>query len=120
MAECHIINREETVAATANLLRRSPQITAVFSVNDEGALMVMEVARDLGRAVPDDISIIGFDDIDLSGCVSPSPTTMHVDKIGMGRLAVELLINRIECPESSTVRTAVRPRLIERDSVRAI
>ncbi len=120
VAECHIINTEETVAATTTLLRRYPQITAIFSVNDEGALMVMDVARDLGRKVPDDLSVVGYDDIDLAGCVSPSLTTMYVDKLAMGRLAVQLLVNRIEHPDSSPVRTAVRPRLIERDSVRAI
>ena len=80
----------------------------------------MDVARDLGRHVPDDLSIVGFDNIDLAGCVSPPLTTMHVDKIGMGRLAVELLVNRIEYPESSPVRAAVRPSLIERSSVRTI
>jgi LacI family transcriptional regulator len=60
---------------------------------------------------------VGYDDIDLADCVSPSLTTMHVDKIEMGRLAVQLLINRIEHPESNLVRAAIRPRLIERDSV---
>jgi LacI family transcriptional regulator len=80
----------------------------------------MDVARDLGRRVPDDLSVVGLDDIDLAGCVSPSLTTMHVDRIGMGRLAVQLLVNRIEHPESSPVRAIVHPRLIERRSVRAI
>jgi LacI family transcriptional regulator len=117
VADCHIINPEETVAATTDLLDRYPQITAIFSVNDEGALLVMDAARDLERHLPGDLSIVGFDNIDLANCVSPSLTTMHVDKIGMGRLAVQLLVNRIEFPESSPVRAAVRPRLIKRDSV---
>ncbi len=117
VAECHIINTQETIEATADLLRRYPQITAIVSVNDEGALLVLEVARDLGRKVPDDLSIVGFDNIDQASCVSPPLTTMHVDKIGMGRLAVQLLVNRIEYPESSPVKAAVLPRLIERSSV---
>jgi DNA-binding LacI/PurR family transcriptional regulator len=45
---------------------------------------------------------------------------MHVDKIGMGRLAVQLLVNRIEHPETSPVQAVVRPRLIKRSSVRTI
>ncbi len=120
VAECHIINAQETREATAALLRRHPQITAILSVNDEGALLVMDVARDLGRKVPDELSIVGFDDIDQASCISPPLTTMRVDKIGMGRLAVELLVNRIEYPESSPVRVAVLPRLIERSSVCAV
>lgn len=120
VADCHIINTEETIATTIDLLRRYPQITALFSVNDEGALLGMDVARSLGRHVPDDLSVVGFDNSDLAGCVSPPLTTMHVDKVGMGRLAVQLLVNRIEFPESSPVRAAVRPCLIERDSVHRI
>jgi LacI family transcriptional regulator len=120
VADCHIINPEETLAATTDLLRRCPQITAIFCVNDEGALLAMDAARALGRQVPDNLSLIGFDNIDLASCVSPSLTTMHVDKIGMGRLGVQLLVNRIEHPETSPVRAAVRPRLIERNSVRAL
>ncbi len=120
IAECHIVNTEEIVEATTALLQRTPQITALFGVNDEVAITAMEVARDLGRRVPDDLSVVGFDNIDLAGCVSPSLTTIHVDKIGMGRLAVQLLVNRAEYPESSPVKAVVCPRLVERNSVRTI
>jgi LacI family transcriptional regulator len=120
LAECHVIDAGEIQEATTNLLRRNPQITAVFGVNDETALAVMEVAQDLGRQIPGDLSVIGFDDIDLASCVTPYLTTMQVDKVGMGRLAVHLLVNRVSHPESSPVKAVVRPRLIERDSVCAI
>ncbi|MBN1886343.1 MAG: LacI family DNA-binding transcriptional regulator [Thermoflexales bacterium] len=117
VAECHIVNVQEIAQATAAMLRQNPHITAVFGVNDEVALTVMDVARELDRRLPDDLSVIGFDDIDLAGCVSPALTTMHVDKVGMGRLAVQLLINRIEHPDSGLVKIAVRSHLIERESV---
>lgn len=120
LAECHVIDIEEMVESTTHLLRSSPRITAIVGANDEAALAAMEVAQDLGRRVPEDLSVVGFDNIDLAGCVSPTLTTMHVDKVGMGRLAVQLLVNRIEHPESSPVRATIRPRLIERDSVRTI
>jgi LacI family transcriptional regulator len=119
VAECHIVDTEEIVETTTALLRDNPQITALFGVNDDVAITVMDVARDLGRQMPDDLSIVGYDDIDLADCVSPSLTTMHVDKVGMGRLAVQLLFNRVEHPESNLVRVAIRPRLVERNSVRA-
>jgi LacI family transcriptional regulator len=120
IAECHIVNTEEIVEATTALLQRTPQITALFGVNDDVAITAMEVARDLGRRVPDDLSVVGFDNIDLAGCVSPSLTTIHVDKMGMGRLAVQLLVNRAEYPEASPVKVVVCPRLVERNSVRTI
>jgi len=119
-ADCHLVDKEEICGATIDLLRRNPQITAVLGANDEVAITVLEAAQALGRQIPDDLSVMGFDNIDLAGCVSPSLTTMHVDKIGMGRVAVQLLVNRVENPESSPATTFIHPRLIERQSVRKI
>jgi LacI family transcriptional regulator len=120
VAECHITDTGELVGATTRLLHQHPQVTAILAANDETALAVMDAARELGRQIPQDLSIVGFDDIDLAARVSPPLTTMHVDKAGMGRMAVQLLVNRIEYPESSPVTAAVRPHLVERDSVRTL
>ena len=119
-ADCHIVNAEEIIEATTTLLEANPQVTAIFAANDETALTVMDTLRSLGRQVPDDISVVGYDDIDLASRVSPSLTTMQVDKVGMGRMAVQLLINRVQYPESGLVRVVMQPRLLQRDSVRAI
>ncbi len=119
-ADCHIIDTEEIVEATTTLLAANPQITAIFAANDETAITVMETLRSLGRQIPDDISVVGFDDIDLASRVYPPLTTMQVDKAGMGRMAVQLLINRVQYPESGLVRAVMQPRLLERDSVRTI
>lgn len=119
-ADCHIINRGEILDATTGLLRENPQITALFGANDEVIIAAMEAAQALGSRIPDDISVMGFDDIDLAESVSPSLTTMHVDKIGMGRLAVQLLINRVEYPESSPVTAVIHPHLVERHSIRSV
>jgi LacI family transcriptional regulator len=110
-------NKEAASEATLKLLSQHPQVTAVFGCNDEIALAAMRAAQALGRKVPGEFSVIGFDDIDLSQHVTPALTTMHVDKVGMGRMAVQLLVNRIEYPEAEPVKSVIRPRLIERDSV---
>jgi LacI family repressor for deo operon, udp, cdd, tsx, nupC, and nupG len=55
--------------------------------------------REAGISVPEQVSVIGFDDIDLASFISPALTTMAVDKAGMGRLAVTLLLHRIEFAE---------------------
>jgi LacI family transcriptional regulator len=99
------------------LLSQQPQITAVFGCNDEVALAAMRAAQALGRQSPRDLSVVGFDDIDLAQHVTPSLTTMHVDKVGMGHMAVQLLINRVERPDAERITSVIRPRLIERESV---
>jgi LacI family transcriptional regulator len=119
-AECHIINTDEIIEATTTLLETNPQITAIFAVNDETAVTVMDALRSLGLQIPDDISIVGFDDIDLAGRVSPPLTTMQVDKAGMGRMAVQLLTNRVRYPESGLVQAVMVPRLFERNSVKRL
>jgi LacI family transcriptional regulator len=118
-AACHL-DPEEALAATANLLCQNPQITALFATNDEVAIAAMEAVQTLGRRVPKDISVIGFDDIDPSKSTAPPLTTMHVDKIGMGMLAVQLLINRVEYPASNPVTAIIHPHLVERQSVQNV
>jgi LacI family transcriptional regulator len=118
VAECHITDREGSIEAITALLQSNPQITALLGANDDMAIAAMEAVRALGRQIPDDVSVVGFDNIDLAKSVTPSLTTMHVDKIGMGRLAVQLLINRVEYPDASHVTAVILPNLMDRESVR--
>jgi len=108
---------EEIKQAALALLAREPTLTALFGCNDHAALAAMQVLQAQGHRFPDDISVVGFDDIDLAHDAHPSLTTMHVDKLGMGRMAVHLLANRLEFPDSEAVTSVFSPRLIERDSV---
>jgi LacI family transcriptional regulator len=110
--------KKEAYAAALNLLKNQPQITALFCANDDSAIGVLHAAHELNRFVPDDLSIVGFDDINLAQHVVPALTTMHVDKGTMGQLAVQLLANRVENPEGTGVTATIRPRLIERKSVK--
>jgi LacI family transcriptional regulator, galactose operon repressor len=116
-ADSHI-DMAEVAAATGDLLRREPQITALFCCNDATALSAMRAAQAGGWRTPEDLSIVGFDDIDLAAHVVPALTTMRVDKIGMGRLAVQLLANRAEFPNAACATVVLRPTLVERESVR--
>lgn len=114
--DCHLDGGEAAVAVT-QFFKTNPEVTALFCCNDEIAISVMNAARALGKRVPEDLSIIGYDDIGSAQHVTPSLTTMHVDKRGMGRLATQLLLNRIRFPQMGRVQTVVRPYLIERESV---
>jgi DNA-binding LacI/PurR family transcriptional regulator len=108
----------ETAAASAiSYLRANPNVTAIFCANDLLAISFMLAARQVGISVPDQVSLIGFDDIDLASFVSPALTTMAVDKAGMGRLAVTLLAHRLDVGKECVTVTLVRPQLVERETV---
>lgn len=115
-----IINEEEGFAATLRLLERAPEITAIFACNDNVAMGVMNAARELDLTIPDDLSLIGFDDIDLAQEVRPALTTVHVDKVMMGVVGVRKLIERAENPGGSAMTTTISTQLIVRESVARI
>ena len=109
-------------AATVGIsyLQAHPDVTAVFCANDAVAVALLQAARQAGIAVPGRLSVVGFDDIDLAGFVSPGLTTMAVDKVGMGRLAVTLLAHRLELGKECVTQTLVRPTLVLRGSTRVL
>lgn len=98
-------------------LAKMPVVTAVFCCNDAVAIALMKAAHEQQLAIPADLAIIGFDNIDMAQHAAPPLTTMRVDKMGMGRIAAQLLINRIEHPKAALIRTLIRPQLIERATV---
>ncbi|MGC9332675.1 MAG: LacI family DNA-binding transcriptional regulator, partial [Anaerolineae bacterium] len=108
---------EAALDATRELLEEHPQITALFGCNDEVAIAAIHAAREVGRHVPEDISIIGYDDIDFAQYTTPPLTTMHVDKVMMGQEAVRLLYWRLEHPDAVRMTVTVHSPLVERGSV---
>lgn len=115
-ADC-AIDPAHVTDAVHKLLGEHPEITALVGVNDEVAISAVRATQSMGYHIPDDLSIVGFDDILLSSHVRPSLTTMRVDKINMGRLAVIHLINRANNPNAAVVTTTIHTSLIERESV---
>ncbi len=90
--------------------------TAVMGVNDIVAIGALEASKAAGLRIPEDISVLGFDDIDLANDVVPRLSTMHVRKKLMGRLAVERLTRSIRNEESGFTKVALKPFLVERGS----
>jgi len=76
------------------LLKEKP--TALFARNDTTAIGALFVARDTGLQVPRDISIVGFDNVPASACVFPALTTVDQFVVEQGKVAVRLLIDRVE------------------------
>lgn len=91
---------------------------AIFAGNDAMAVGAYQAIFQKGMKVPDDISIIGYDDIDLSPYMIPPLTTIHQPKDKLGQQAVNQLIYRMDNPESDANILVLTPELIERQSVR--
>jgi len=111
------INKSKGYQETINLLKENPQITALFCVNDDIGSAALRAVQDLGLRVPEDISIVGFDDTYLAANTHPTLTTMHVDTTAMGRAAVQLLSLRLGNPESARMTLTIHPTLVKRESV---
>ena len=91
--------------------------TAFFSDNDIIACGAMKAFKEKGLRIPEDLSIVGFDDMPFSKIIDPALTTIKVYKQSMGRLAVKRLIERIEGDCEAFVKAEVNTELVERKSV---
>jgi LacI family transcriptional regulator len=105
---------------TQKLLQRFPEVTAIFACNDYSAMGAMRAALEMGRRVPDDLSVIGFDNLMAAAESIPPLTTMNVDRLLMGELAVQQLLNRCQYPDRAPITILVRTELIVRQSVRCL
>jgi len=101
------------------ILARIPDVTAVFVASDEMAFGTIRALHELGRRVPEDISVVGVDDIPLAEFCSPPLTTVAQPFPEMGRLAVEHLLRYIADPTNVPGAEMVEPRLIARASTAA-
>jgi LacI family transcriptional regulator len=108
---------DEATKATRELLETNPHVTAIFGCNDEVSIAAIHAARKVGRKVPEHLSVIGFDDIEFARYVTPPLTTMRIDKVMIGRKAVQLLLWRMRNPNAAHVTITVHSPLIERASV---
>jgi LacI family transcriptional regulator len=98
------------------LLTQHPEITAVFAYNDLMALGALRACRDVGLSVPGDCAVVGFDNIQLAGMVTPSLTSIHIDKYALGQEAMARLLEMINNPDETFPPISVNPDLIIRES----
>lgn len=104
--------------ATKRLLAGHEPFTALFAFNDISAMGAIRALRDSGLRVPDDVSVVGFDDIQSAAYQNPGLTTVRQPLREMGRLAAEIVLRRIKRPESGPQagQTTVEPELIVRET----
>ncbi len=104
---------ENGAAAFDTLMGQGARPTAVMCVNDVLAVGALQKAQQMGLHVPDDVSITGFDDIDIASLVTPKLTTVHVPHGQMGSLAAQKIVELIEkkaSPKSSQLKSSIRLR----------
>jgi LacI family transcriptional regulator len=90
--------------------------TTIFASNDVMAMGVMDAIRSRGLRIPEDVSILGFDDIPQAAMVRPALTTVRQPLEQMGRLATQMLIDQLKNPEKEIGRIELPTQLIVRDS----
>lgn len=102
--------------ATGRLLARNPDLTAIFTVSDVMAMGVVRALQDLGKRVPEDISVVGYDGISMADYLVPRLTTIRQDTRRMAEQGVEVLLHNIEYP-GRAVHRVVPFTLIPGESV---
>ena len=98
------------------LLERKVPFTALFAYNDISALGAMRAFQEAGLRVPQDISVIGFDDIQGAAFSNPGLTTVRQPLADMGRLAAQALLSRIEGATDGPAEIPIEPELVVRQS----
>jgi len=93
--------------ATLQLLKLRSRPTAIFARNDHTAFGVLQALAESGVKVPDEMSVVGFDNIPMTGMVTPALTTVSQRTADEGRIAVECLLRRLEQGEEAPERRAV-------------
>jgi DNA-binding LacI/PurR family transcriptional regulator len=96
-----------------------PSVTAVFCANDHMALGLLRALQEAGRQVPDDISVVGFDDIPEAEFFGPPLTTVRQDFDEVGRRALRALVEAIDsgpAEAGGTARLGIEPTLVVRSS----
>jgi LacI family transcriptional regulator len=110
----------EGYAAAVALLALPNPPTAIFASNDDMALAAMDALRGQGLRVPDDISVVGFDGIPQAALVYPPLTTVSQPLAKMGRVATQMLLDRLNDPGKPVRRIELPTELIVRGSCRPL
>ncbi len=113
------LSAEGGYRAAIRLLSSGNDITALFCANDLTAIGAMKAAKEAGRRIPEDLSVIGIDDIETCQDTKPMLTTIHIPMEDLGTMTAKVLIDRIETGKRIPMKVELPFRLIRRDSCAA-
>jgi LacI family transcriptional regulator len=102
-----------------DLLNKGADFTAIVCYNDVSAIGAIRALKDHGLRVPEDISVVGFDDIESASFHNPSLTTIHQPLYRMGGMAARLLLERIRGQETTNEDAPIKPEIVIRESTSA-
>lgn len=109
-------SEDDGYRATRTLLALPHPPTAIFAGNDRQAAGVYRALHELGKRVPDDISVIGFDNLPYTEIMNPPLTTVHVPRLELGRAAATMLMRVINGDDLEMTRVVLPTQLIKRQS----
>ena len=107
-------SQEQARQAAHKLMHLPEPPTAIFSATDLQAFGVLKAAREMGLKIPDDLAVIGFDDLDMADYVGLTTVRQHLDD--SGRIAVELLLSRLANPSHPIQHVKLPLSIIERET----
>lgn len=107
---------EEGYRVMTTLLDEHPDTTAVFAANDRLALGAIDAIRDSGRTCPEDVSVVGFNDMPYVDRFSPPLTTIRISQYDLGSMAARLLMETIADPSRPAETRLAAPELVVRGS----
>jgi DNA-binding LacI/PurR family transcriptional regulator len=102
------------------LMTAGRKFTAIVAFNDMSAIGAIRALQDFGLGVPEDVSVIGFDDISAASFNNPRLTTIRQPLSNIGRIAAQCVLNRIHKSEQFRKQITVEPELMVRESTRAV
>ena len=115
-----IINPDLVYPIMRQLLSSKKPFTALVSFNDNAAIGAMRALQDAGLRIPQDVSVIGFDDIKAAALINPSLTTVHQPLREMGWMAAQCLMGRLQGTEKFREQILIYPELAVRESTGAV
>ena len=110
------INMEDGYERTKQMLEKNIDFTAIFAYNDMMAFGSMQAIKEKGLRIPEDIGLVGYDDIPFSSLISPSLTTIRLKKQDLGIESVELLLSRINGNRKKTKKIMLDVELVKRET----
>ena len=95
-------------------------ITGVIESNDMMAVGVYKASRKIGFSIPDDISVIGYDDLPIASLVTPQLTTLKYPKENIAQLCTEILLSKLLADDPKIFKFSLEPDIILRESIKDI
>jgi DNA-binding LacI/PurR family transcriptional regulator len=119
--DCDTCSAQRASAMIGSMVRRGTlKATALHCVSDYTAFGVIQGLQRAGRLVPQDHSVVSFDDLPFAPLCTPPLTSVGIDRSHLGRIAVKQLINRYQHPDEPAQRVETGPRLSIRESVQTL